>query len=82
MPEQECSATLRDLPPSAKLVYTVLKYEGELTQQELIEEAYIAPTTVRDALTRLEEIDVIDEEVHILDARQRLYRVTDGSQSK
>lgn len=64
---------LEDLPPSAKLVYTVLTNEGELTQQQLAEETMLARRTVRDALTKLDSRGLIEEQIYPDDARQRLY---------
>jgi len=64
---------LQDLPPSGKLVYTVLTNEGELTQQQLAEETMLAKRTVRDALTKLDERGLIEEHIYPDDARQRLY---------
>lgn len=81
MPTPEQPAALMDLPPSAKLVYTVLVHEGELTQQELTEEAYLSARTARYALKRLAAIDVIEKDIDFSDARQRRYRVTQKSDS-
>ena len=62
-----------DVPPSAKLVYKVLEYNGGLTQKEIVEKSMLSQRTVRDALSRLGEIDVVTEDVYIPDARQSLY---------
>ena len=62
--------TIADVPPSAKLVYKVLEYNGGLTQKEIVERSMLSQRTVRDALARLREIGVVSEEVHIPDARQ------------
>ncbi|MFB6086128.1 MAG: winged helix-turn-helix transcriptional regulator [Halodesulfurarchaeum sp.] len=66
---------LDDLPPSAKLVYTVLEHDGPLTQKELVEESMLSARTVRYALERLDECGCIDEPVYLEDTRQSLYRV-------
>lgn len=66
-------ARLDDAPPSAKLVYKTLEYEGALTQGQLIEETLLAPRTVRHALTELEDRGVVREDVYFADARKRLY---------
>lgn len=70
---------LVDLPPSAKLVYKVLEYNGPQTQKGIVEESMLSARTVRYALERLEEIDVVDEEVYFADARQNLYELTDAN---
>lgn len=67
--------TLHELPPSAKLVYKVLEYDGPLTQKQLVDETMLAPRTVRYALERLDEADTISETIYIEDARQTLYKL-------
>ncbi|MDJ1431475.1 MarR family transcriptional regulator [Halostagnicola sp. A-GB9-2] len=69
------------LPPSAKLVYKVLKYNTALTQQELAEETMLPKRTVRFALTRLKEAGLVEGRISIRDARQSVYSLTeDGKQ--
>ena len=67
---------IEDLPPSAKLVYKVLSYNGSLTQKQIVEKSMLSQRTVRDALTRLRDVDVVVEKVYIPDARQNLYELT------
>ena len=76
MPSSEQTDAVRDLPPSAKLVYIVLMEKGPLTQQGIVEESYLSSRTVRYAVKRLKEINVIDKEISLRDARQRLYYLT------
>ena len=64
---------LRDLPPSAKLVYKVLEYDDAQTQGELTEETLLPARTVRYALTRLEEVDLVTSRFSFTDARRRIY---------
>ncbi|PSQ17339.1 ArsR family transcriptional regulator [Halobacteriales archaeon QS_8_69_73] len=66
---------LSDLPPSAKLVYKVLEYNGPMTQKDIVEESMLSARTVRYALERLEEIDIVTEDVYFADARQNLYEI-------
>lgn len=68
---------IADLPPSAKLVYKVLEYNGPLTQKGIVQESMLSARTVRYALERLDEIGVIEEDVYFADARQNLYEITD-----
>ena len=68
--------TIEDAPPSAKLVYKVLEYNGGLTQKEIVERSMLSQRTVRDALVRLRDIGVVTEEVYIPDARQSLYELS------
>ncbi|MFB6171692.1 MAG: ArsR family transcriptional regulator [Haloarculaceae archaeon] len=74
MADQTAEA-ISDLPPSAKLVYKVLEYNGPLTQKGIVEESMLSARTVRYALERLEEIEVVDEDVYFADARQNLYEL-------
>jgi DNA-binding MarR family transcriptional regulator len=67
---------VRDLPPSAKLVAKVLEYKGTLTQSQLAEESLLPPRTVRYALTRLEEVEVVESRFSFTDARKRVYTLT------
>jgi DNA-binding MarR family transcriptional regulator len=64
---------VRDLPPSAKLVAKVLDYNDTLSQSQLAEETLLPPRTVRYALTRLEDADVVESRFSFSDARKRLY---------
>jgi DNA-binding MarR family transcriptional regulator len=66
---------LEELPPSAKLVYKVLEHEGPLTQKRLVEESMLSARTVRYALDRLDDCEVIEERVYFQDARQSLYQL-------
>lgn len=67
-----------DLPPSAKLVFKVLEYDGPLTQKGIVEESMLSARTVRYALERLDEVGVVEEDVYFADARQNLYQISDG----
>lgn len=64
---------LQASPPSVKLVYLVLKRQGPLTQTELGDETLLPDRTVRYALSRLKEADVVESEVDLSDPRQRVY---------
>ncbi|MFO7927375.1 MAG: helix-turn-helix transcriptional regulator [Halobacteriota archaeon] len=72
---------LTDLPPSAKLVYKVLEYNGAMTQKRIVEESMLSARTVRYALERLEEIEIVSEDVYFADARQNLYELTDAGEA-
>ena len=72
---------LADLPPSAKLVYKVLEYNGQLTQKGIVQESLLSARTVRYALERLEGIGAITEDVYFADARQNLYDIAAGDES-
>ncbi|MFC4248797.1 MarR family transcriptional regulator [Natribaculum luteum] len=74
--ETDASGTwddVRDLPPSAKLVAKVLEYNDTMTQQQIAEETLLPARTVRYALNRLDEENVIQSRFSFSDARKRLY---------
>lgn len=67
---------LEDLPPSAKLVFKVLEYEGELRREELLEETLLPEVTLREAIRRLEEAGVVEDRYAHGDARKRVYSLS------
>ena len=71
---------LSDLPPSAKLVFLILKREGSLTQQELCEESLLAARTVRYALSRLEDEELVEGRISFRDARQNIYSFSEAGE--
>lgn len=64
---------LRDLPPSAKLVAKVLDDESPLSQGQLAKESLLPDRTVRYALNRLEEADLVESRYSFHDARKQVY---------
>jgi len=71
--ESEFRDRLRDLPPSAKLVAKVLETEEPLSQGELAEESLLPDRTVRYALNRLEESELVGSRYSFTDARKQVY---------
>ena len=65
--------TLCELPPSAKLVAKVLEDTTPLSQGQLAEESLLPDRTVRYALNRLEEQELVDSRYSFHDARKRVY---------
>jgi len=65
----------KSLPPSAKLVYKILSYEGNLTQKELINFSYLPERTVRHALELLLKQNIISKSPYLNDARQTVYGI-------
>lgn len=64
---------LRELPPSAKLVAKVLETDAPLSQGRLAEESLLPDRTVRYALNRLEESDLVESRYSFQDARKQVY---------
>src|SRR3989344_1305060 len=58
----------KNLPPSAKLVYKILVYEGNLTQKELIRMSNLPERTVRYALELLLKQRLITQKPYLNDA--------------
>ncbi len=71
--ETEFRDRLRELPPSAKLVAKVLETDAPLSQGRLAEESLLPDRTVRYALNRLEESDLIGSRYSFKDARKQVY---------
>lgn len=75
-PDQtELEEALEDLPPSPKLVYKVLEYEGDLTQLELAEHTRLPRRTVRYSLEMLMDHELVDDRPSLHDARQSFYTI-------
>ncbi len=72
-PASENVRKIGHLPPSAKLVYKVLETSGQLTQKDLIRETSLPSRTVRYAIQRLRDEQVLIERHYFTDARQSLY---------
>jgi Fic family protein len=66
---------IKQLPPSAKLVFKVLEQKGPLTQQQITEESMLPNRTVRYALEQLDDIELLYEDIYFPDARQQLYEL-------
>ncbi|AGB36512.1 MarR family transcriptional regulator [Natronococcus occultus] len=71
--DEEYRDRLRDLPPSAKLVAKVLETESPLSQGQLAEESLLPDRTVRYALNRLEDVELIGSRYSFRDARKQVY---------
>ncbi len=66
---------IKNLPPSAKMIYKILTYEGSLTQKEIINNTYLPERTVRHALELLIKKNLIVKQPYLNDARQTVYSV-------
>jgi DNA-binding MarR family transcriptional regulator len=73
MSDPEFRDSLRDLPPSAKLVAKVLEDTAPLSQGQLAEKSLLPDRTVRYALNRLEEEDLVGSRYSFHDARKQVY---------
>ena len=75
---------MKPLPPSSKTVLRILGMEGALTHKDIVKKSRCSPRTVRFALRRLKENDLIIEKANIRDMRQIIYqnRVTQPQESR
>jgi DNA-binding GntR family transcriptional regulator len=71
--EAEFRDRLRELPPSAKLVAKVLESDAPLSQGQLAEESLLPDRTVRYALNRLEDSELVGSRYSFKDARKQVY---------
>ena len=68
-------AALSELPPSALLVYRVLKECRPLTKQEICAESYLCASTAGSALTKLIDAGLIEDSPYHSDLRKREYHL-------
>ncbi|WAC05453.1 MAG: winged helix-turn-helix transcriptional regulator [Methanoregula sp.] len=62
------------LPPSSRTVFTILDTGGAMTHKDLVKKSNLAPRTVRYALKKLKERQMIIEKFNFRDARQIIYQ--------
>jgi predicted transcriptional regulator len=62
------------LPPSSKVVLQILDSGGAMTHKDLVQKSKLAPRTVRYALKKLKERQMIIEKFNFRDARQIIYQ--------
>lgn len=70
---------LQELPPSAKLVAKVLEIESPLSQGQVADESLLPDRTVRYALNRLEDKELVNSRYSFQDARKQVYYLTTGN---
>jgi transcription initiation factor IIE alpha subunit len=65
------------LPPSAKLVLKTLESGSLLTQKDIVKKTYLPARTVRYAISRLRDENLLTVRFYFQDARQSLYGLND-----
>ena len=58
-----------------KLIFNILENHGSLTQKEIAKVTRLPARTVRYALSRLKDEDILEEHEYFQDARQCLYKI-------
>lgn len=71
--DNEFRDRLLELPPSAKLVAKVLESDAPLSQGQLADESLLPDRTVRYALNRLEDSELVGSRYSFKDARKQVY---------
>jgi len=66
---------LERLPPSAKLVFKALESKGRMTKKEIVRETILPSRTVRYAINRLKEEEILVERFYFIDSRQSLFEI-------
>ena len=62
------------LPPSSRTVLQILDAGGAMTHKDIVQKSHLAPRTVRYALKKLKERELIIEKFNFRDARQIIYQ--------
>lgn len=75
MSATQSKQSIEDMAPSPKFVYTVLSYEGEMTQGQLADKTMLPAWTVRHALNKLVDRGIVSKHPNFMDARSNFYRV-------
>ena len=73
--ENYSSAKIESFSPSMKLILNILENRGALTQKEITKVTRLPTRTVRYALCRLKDEDILEEREYFQDARQCLYQI-------
>ena len=63
----------KKIPPSAKIVFNLLRKNSPLTAKTILKESQLAPRTVRYALRKLLDANMIQKVPNLDDMRQNLY---------
>jgi predicted transcriptional regulator len=63
------------LPPSSRKIMGLLEGGEQMTHKELVQQSDLAPRTVRYALKKLKEQNLIIEKFNFRDARQIIYQL-------
>ncbi len=67
-------AVYKNIPPSAKTVYDLIKDRGPITAKDIQNGCKLAPRTVRYALKILLDAHLIQRLPNLRDMRQNIYR--------
>lgn len=74
--EEKVLEAYKNVPPSAKTVYNLIKEKGPITAKDIQNGCKLAPRTVRYALKILLDAHLIQRLPNLKDMRQNIYRAT------
>ena len=64
--------------PSTKFVLKVLQLNGSMTQREIVVETTLPPRTVKYAIKKLKESNIVQEKLSLNDMRSKYYIYFNG----
>lgn len=70
---QNAPEEVHELPPSAKLTYLVLKEIQPATHQDLCDRTTMPERTVRHAMSKLIQSDLVERRKNVRDPRKKVY---------
>jgi hypothetical protein len=62
------------LPPSSKIVLEILGSEGAMTHKDIVKKTHCSPRTIRYAIRKLREKNLLIEKMNMQDMRQIIYQ--------
>ena len=65
---------MNPLPPSSRIVLKILGTEGAMTHKDIVNKSHCSPRTVRYALKKLKEKQLIIQKMNMQDMRQIIYQ--------
>ncbi len=71
-------AQLAQFSPSTKFVLKILQMNGRMTQREIIFETTLPPRTVKYAIKKLRERNIVQEKLSLNDMRSKYYIYFNG----
>jgi predicted transcriptional regulator len=69
-----------NLPPSSRTILHLLDEGGAMTHKQIVQRSNLAPRTVRYALKKLKDNQLIIEKFNFRDARQIIYQNRESQQ--
>jgi predicted transcriptional regulator len=71
---REPETIMKPLPQSSKTVLRILGTDGAMTHKDIVRKTHCSPRTIRYALRKLKENNLIIEKMNMRDMRQIIYQ--------